>query len=314
MVASRSRTPVAYRARCRARYRPRVDTGIIGSIPGRFGEQQRDGAMWYAPQREHEPVSRRCTRRCARRGPASSRRDRRHAPDPAQRSVIDLVTEMDQRSEAFIVGAPARGVSGPRRPRRGERRDRRPIRLSLGDRSPRRHHELRPRRADLRGLGRARTRRGRRAGRRLRPEPDECFVAERGRGATMNGEPIRVSRADTLDQALLVTGFPYDIRTTAATNLPEYASSRSERRRSAGSARRCSTCAGWRAAGSRATGSSRSARGTWRRGASSSPRLGPRHEREGGPWRVGGAGHPRRRTAACTTDPGRARDARVTRR
>jgi myo-inositol-1(or 4)-monophosphatase len=55
------------------------------------------------------------------------------------------------------------------------------------------------------------------------PSRDECFVAERGRGATMNGEPIRVSRADTLDQALLVTGFPYDIRTTAVTNLPEYA-------------------------------------------------------------------------------------------
>ena len=55
------------------------------------------------------------------------------------------------------------------------------------------------------------------------PSRDECFVAERGRGATINGAPIRVSRADTLDQALLVTGFPYDIRTTAVTNLPEYA-------------------------------------------------------------------------------------------
>ena len=55
------------------------------------------------------------------------------------------------------------------------------------------------------------------------PSRDECFVAERGRGATLNGEAIRVSSVDALDQALLVTGFPYDIRTTSETNLPEYA-------------------------------------------------------------------------------------------
>ncbi len=54
------------------------------------------------------------------------------------------------------------------------------------------------------------------------PSRGECFVAERGRGATLNGEPIRVSSVESLDQALLVTGFPYDIRTTAETNLPEY--------------------------------------------------------------------------------------------
>jgi myo-inositol-1(or 4)-monophosphatase len=55
------------------------------------------------------------------------------------------------------------------------------------------------------------------------PTHDECFVAERGKGATLNGEPIRVSSCATLDASLLVTGFPYDIRTTAETNLPEYA-------------------------------------------------------------------------------------------
>jgi myo-inositol-1(or 4)-monophosphatase len=55
------------------------------------------------------------------------------------------------------------------------------------------------------------------------PNHDECFVAERGRGACLNGEPIRVSSCENLDQSLLVTGFPYDIRTTTETNLREYA-------------------------------------------------------------------------------------------
>lgn len=42
------------------------------------------------------------------------------------------------------------------------------------------------------------------------PILDELFFAERGRGATLNGKPIRVSRIDKLGQALLATGFPYD--------------------------------------------------------------------------------------------------------
>ncbi len=54
------------------------------------------------------------------------------------------------------------------------------------------------------------------------PTREECFVAERGAGATLNGEPLRVSTTATLDESLLVTGFPYDIRTNPANNLPEY--------------------------------------------------------------------------------------------
>jgi myo-inositol-1(or 4)-monophosphatase len=38
----------------------------------------------------------------------------------------------------------------------------------------------------------------------------ETFVAEQGRGATLNGEPIKVSNTDNLIQALIATGFPYD--------------------------------------------------------------------------------------------------------
>lgn len=55
------------------------------------------------------------------------------------------------------------------------------------------------------------------------PTREECFVAERGRGATLNGEPLRVSTTAILDESLLVTGFPYDIRTNPDNNLAEYA-------------------------------------------------------------------------------------------
>src|SRR2546428_10688561 len=41
------------------------------------------------------------------------------------------------------------------------------------------------------------------------PLRDEMFTATRGGGAFLNGQPIRVSPAEKLSQALLVTGFPY---------------------------------------------------------------------------------------------------------
>lgn len=37
----------------------------------------------------------------------------------------------------------------------------------------------------------------------------ECFVAEKGKGATCNGVPIRVSQTTDLTQSLIATGFPY---------------------------------------------------------------------------------------------------------
>jgi myo-inositol-1(or 4)-monophosphatase len=42
------------------------------------------------------------------------------------------------------------------------------------------------------------------------PIREEAYVAERGGGATLNGESIRVSDTDELIQALIATGFPYD--------------------------------------------------------------------------------------------------------
>ena len=42
------------------------------------------------------------------------------------------------------------------------------------------------------------------------PMWEETYAAERGRGATLNGEPIRVSDTDEPIRALIATGFPYD--------------------------------------------------------------------------------------------------------
>jgi myo-inositol-1(or 4)-monophosphatase len=46
----------------------------------------------------------------------------------------------------------------------------------------------------------------------LDPLRRELFAALRGRGATLNGEPIHVSAVQELGQALLATGLPYDRR------------------------------------------------------------------------------------------------------
>jgi myo-inositol-1(or 4)-monophosphatase len=55
------------------------------------------------------------------------------------------------------------------------------------------------------------------------PMQNECFSAGRGQGAWLNGEPIRPSSVQDLDHSLLVTGFPYNIRTIRRNNLDLYA-------------------------------------------------------------------------------------------
>ena len=55
------------------------------------------------------------------------------------------------------------------------------------------------------------------------PVFDECFTAERGRGAWLNGAALHVSETDQLGESLLVTGFSYDIRTTPDNNLDLFA-------------------------------------------------------------------------------------------
>jgi myo-inositol-1(or 4)-monophosphatase len=51
------------------------------------------------------------------------------------------------------------------------------------------------------------------------PMRDELFSARKGDGASLNGKPIRVSAADTLIKSLLATGFPYDRKVSEKNNL-----------------------------------------------------------------------------------------------
>jgi myo-inositol-1(or 4)-monophosphatase len=44
------------------------------------------------------------------------------------------------------------------------------------------------------------------------PIHDELFLAEKGKGAFLNGDRIFVSREHVLDRSFLSTGFPYDVR------------------------------------------------------------------------------------------------------
>ncbi len=44
------------------------------------------------------------------------------------------------------------------------------------------------------------------------PSRDEMFTAEKGAGAYLNGERIWVSETSDIERAMLVTGFPYNIR------------------------------------------------------------------------------------------------------
>jgi len=51
------------------------------------------------------------------------------------------------------------------------------------------------------------------------PLREDMFVAERGKGAYLNGKKLKVSPTATLSRSLLATGFPYDIRMSKDNNL-----------------------------------------------------------------------------------------------
>jgi myo-inositol-1(or 4)-monophosphatase len=138
-------------------------------------------------------------------------------------SPTNLVTEMDQRAEALILGRlrgafPDDAILAEEHGAAGGRSGRRWIVDPL-DGTTNYAHGL-----PLFGVSIALE-----EARRLvlgvvyDPMRDELFVGERGGGATLNDAPIRVSATRSIDASLLVTGFPYNIRETADTNLPEYA-------------------------------------------------------------------------------------------
>lgn len=58
------------------------------------------------------------------------------------------------------------------------------------------------------------------AGAVYQPIWDEMYSAARGEGATLNGNPIRVSGVEELRRALLSTGFPYDVIQTGVNYGP----------------------------------------------------------------------------------------------
>lgn len=71
------------------------------------------------------------------------------------------------------------------------------------------------------------------------PNRNELFTAERGVGAWLNGERLRVSDTATLGDAMLVTGFPYDVRE----RLDDYLSLFGEYLRNARAVRRLGSAA-----------------------------------------------------------------------
>jgi myo-inositol-1(or 4)-monophosphatase len=54
------------------------------------------------------------------------------------------------------------------------------------------------------------------------PFRNEMFSAEWGHGATLNTYPIHVSSQAELGQAIISTGFPYDLRTNPRNNLAQF--------------------------------------------------------------------------------------------
>ncbi len=137
-------------------------------------------------------------------------------------SPIDLVTEMDPRAEALIVERlrrefPDDAILAEERGASGGRSGRRWI-IDPLDGTTNYAHGL-PIFAVSIALE---DRHGIALGVINDPNQRETFTAERGGGAYLNGERLAVSGTKRLNESLLATGFPYNIRESPQTNLPEY--------------------------------------------------------------------------------------------
>lgn len=54
------------------------------------------------------------------------------------------------------------------------------------------------------------------------PITNELFTARKNKGAKLNGKTINVSKTNKLKESLLITGFPYDKRTSHMNNLKNF--------------------------------------------------------------------------------------------
>jgi myo-inositol-1(or 4)-monophosphatase len=75
------------------------------------------------------------------------------------------------------------------------------------------------------------------------------FAAARGEGATRNGAPLRVSAIETLERAMVATGFPYDRQVSSRNNFTAWDHlqrvSGAVRRLGAASLDLCFVASGW---------------------------------------------------------------------
>lgn len=126
------------------------------------------------------------------------------------KGVIDLVTEVDGQSEAFLLGEIRRRFDGHRilSEEAGviEGREEHLWYVDPLDGTVNYAHGV-----PLFSVSIAYAHRGMVIlGAVYDPLRDEMFLAERGQGAWLNGRPLRVSQVQELQHSLLVTGFPYD--------------------------------------------------------------------------------------------------------
>jgi myo-inositol-1(or 4)-monophosphatase len=138
-------------------------------------------------------------------------------------SPTNLVTEMDRAAERIILEAiaarfPEHGVLAEES---GARRGRAPHRWIVDplDGTTNYAHGL-----PIYGVSVALELDGRLAvGVVYDPSREECFVAERGRGASLNGARLRVSATPALAESLLGTSYPNDLSAAPQDNLAEHA-------------------------------------------------------------------------------------------
>ena len=147
----------------------------------------------------------------ARRGGAVLRERWGLARTVEKKGTIDLVTDADRASEAAVLGLlserfPGVAVLAEESGRSGGGGALRfivdPLDGTTNYAHGLPHFAVTVAAEDERGLA---------AGATYDPMRDELFLARRGGGATLNGAPVRHSGCGALVDALLVTGFPYDI-------------------------------------------------------------------------------------------------------